>query len=56
MTEALGFFVTAFKDILFVFDCALIDFYGYTVSLGSILMVFIALGAIISIFWRGARG
>lgn len=56
MTEALKFFVQCFKDIVAVLNSTSFVLYEYEVSLGAVLMVFVALGAIISIFWKGAKG
>lgn len=56
MTQALKFFVDAFGEVIGLLNSTIFDMYGQSVSLGAILMAFVALGAIISIFWKGARG
>lgn len=56
VTQALQFFVNAFRQIIGLLNNTTFELYGQNVSLGAVLMVFIALGAIISVFWKGAKG
>ncbi len=56
MTQALQFFVNAFRQLIGLLNSTTFELYSYDVSLGAVLMVFVALGAIISVFWKGAKG
>lgn len=45
-----------FKNIFGVLNTAIFNLGGVTVSLGSLLLGFVALSMVISFFWKGAKG
>lgn len=51
--EILGDF---YSDILFLLNRSQFEFAGVDVSIGHILLSFISVSMIVSIFWKGAKG
>lgn len=55
MTEALKFFVDVFRRVVDLLNDTTFELYSYDVSLGSVLMAFLVIGIVISVFWKGAK-
>ncbi len=56
MTEALKFFVNAFRGILNVLEGCSFDMYGVTVNLAGVIFAFVVIGIVVSVMWKGAKG
>lgn len=56
MTAAVKFIIDCFWDMFSVIDEKLqFYFFGYDISFMDILISFIVLGFIVSVFWRGVK-
>ena len=55
MTESVKFLFNCISDIISVLDTTVFDFYGFRVSLWSLLVVFLIVSMFASVWWKGAR-
>lgn len=55
MTLFFEAFLGFMRDIILTFDQLKFELFGYKVSYFSILFVFLIIGFVINVFWRGAR-
>lgn len=56
MTESVKLLFGFIGDIIGVLNDVTFKFYGVTVSFWSIIFVFIVIGMMVSVWWRGAKG
>jgi hypothetical protein len=55
MQDFFELFISFISDIFGLLNRFSIQSFGYSASLGSILIAFLVIGFVISVFWKGAR-
>lgn len=55
MKESLNFFANMFTQLWGILDGCMIRYDSVSVSLGSIITVFMIIGFAIAVFWKGAK-
>ena len=55
MTDFFTLLFGFFGDLIDALDSAVFEFFGANVSLAAVIFALLALGLIISIFWKGAQ-
>lgn len=56
MTEAVQFFFTNINKVISLLDTTVFDFYGFRVSIWSLMFSFILISIVANVWWRGAKG
>lgn len=56
MTQAVNLIFDFINDIISTLDTAVFDFYGFRVSIWSIILVFVVVSIFANVWWKGAKG
>lgn len=56
ITSSINLIFDLISDIISVLDTTIFTMYGFSVSLWSILLVFIVISIFASVWWKGAKG
>lgn len=56
MTEFFDFFVSMFQQLFSLLGSVRFVLYGYEVTWLSVVFVFLVIGFVVGVFWKGARG
>jgi hypothetical protein len=55
MTDFFKLFIAFCGSIIVKLDALRFDFFGYSVSYVGLLVVFLVVGFVVNVFWKGAK-